>query len=144
MLIHSFIYKRHFPFQSSTEIQQLEEKEREKLIKCIRQFPITIRAWRVSAKLSAAKYHHGPASYLEFNATAEEIHHRFEELATKVSKRYGLTREELLDVNVSLCAKKYNWFWSIYFRPTKDIEQLIRNNKMQDLRKTKELNDGRP
>lgn len=115
MLIHSIMYKKHYPFIHNTEIQQLDETERAKLAKYIRYFPGAVRAKNFEAAMAASKGSVGSTYWVNFQLRKgyNNISDLCTDLADKVAKGTGLTDEEIRDVNTVLYAHKYNWLWSL-------------------------------
>lgn len=106
MLIHSSLFRRCYPFTQSTDILLLEEKDREKLSKYIRQFPARARNWNMTLVIETSKgrYPHKPYFFGDLNALKRDC----EELSNKVKNRRGLTNQEIKLVNRILYANKYN------------------------------------
>lgn len=130
MFIHSSLYKKHFPFNNNSEIQQLNDRTREKLSKCIHKLPNMINYWKIDAAMNAAKGYLGSTCCLDVPAeTLEKLRPEIDALADKVKKRHGLTEDEVLWANIALCAHKYNWFWSMYLHPAKDVAELVQKHK---------------
>lgn len=116
-MFYSALYKKHYPFKRSVDIQALGEKERKTLANYIRRFPNdwSRHLWEIRKKYGKWRY----CKYLScFNAVDlndfvnEEL---FKGLADKVRNCHCLGEREIELVNTVLYSHKRNLFWRCLF-----------------------------
>lgn len=104
-MLYSRLYKKYFSFTHSSDVQMLDEKERTKLAKCVKNTPAIIEQVAIDRQHRSARM--GYVYKLKWDKITD-FHVRYKDLSEKILKGNGLSEEEVEAINTALWVHKYN------------------------------------
>lgn len=120
-MIYSHVYQKFYPFLPSTNVATFEEKDRELLIKCLHKFPSLFAAWLIEVLHGANPKNLGDFQFGSDIAKVKEIYFS---VADKIMAGQSLSEEEIIAINMALCANKYTGVLSFIISPRSHIARV--------------------